>query len=87
MKHVCPSNSSNFIHKINTSKTNKQKQYMCQLLLRSHCANPTNSQKEHNKWIQTTDDTLPFFRFQHNHFERVYRSAILKLETPSVTVA
>lgn len=35
--------------------------------------------------LKIRDHTLPFFRFQHNHFESVFLSAILKSETPSVT--
>jgi len=43
-----------------------------------------HTHKQHSEF-KLNIDTLPFFRFQHNHFECVFRSSILKLETLSVT--
>ena len=84
----CPSDSNNYVHRINTERIIKEKQHLCPDISTEgnvQIAIDPQGRTHTTEWIQTKYDTLPFFRFQHNHFECVFRSSILKLETPSVT--
>jgi hypothetical protein len=78
---------SDTIHRTFLTHHVKEKQHLCpDLSTKVNVQILSIHMEEHTTVrIQTKYDTLPFFRFQHNHFECVFRSAILKLETPSVT--